>query len=104
MRAYGNWCGPGWTAGQHKDAAELTDADRNIGAVDALDQACKEHDIELHDNPENADEINSRFVNKVKGMGITGALFALAVAVAGPSPSGQLLICHGERRSPVVGR
>lgn len=87
MRAYGNWCGPGWTAGQYKDASELTDADRAVPAIDELDQACKQHDIALHDHPEDADRINSEFITTVRSMGVTGMLFALAVAVAGPAPS-----------------
>ena len=69
MRAYGNWCGPGWTAGQYKDASELTDEDRLVPAIDALDQACKEHDIALHDFPEEADTINEQFVKTVSSMG-----------------------------------
>lgn len=90
MRAYGNWCGPGWTAGQYKDASELTDEDRQVPAIDELDMACKMHDIDLHDYPQYADRINANFVNLVKDMGITGKLFALAVQVAGPSPVGNL--------------
>lgn len=87
MRGHGNWCGPGWTAGQYKDAKDLTEEDRNVPAIDALDQACKEHDIELADNPEQANEINAKFINTVKGMGVKGALFALAVGIAGPAPA-----------------
>ena len=90
MRAYGNWCGPGWTAGQYKDASALTSEDRNVPAIDELDQACKEHDIRLHDNPEKADEINAEFVRTVKFMGIHGALFALAVGIAGPGKHSQI--------------
>lgn len=90
MRAHGNWCGPGWTAGQYKDASELTEEDRQVPAIDDLDERCKTHDIYLHDYPEKADEINNWFVNEVKGMGIKGALFALAVSVAGPTPQSNL--------------
>lgn len=87
MRAHGNWCGPGWTAGQYKDAKDLTDEDRNVPAVDELDAACKEHDIDLHDYPERANEINERFINKANRLGLTGHLFALAVGMLGPSPT-----------------
>lgn len=87
MRVYGNWCGPGWTAGQYKDAKDLTDADREVPAIDELDAHCKTHDILLHDYPEKADEINAEFVKNVSKLGITGQLFALAVSVGGPSPS-----------------
>lgn len=87
MRVYGNWCGPGWTAGQYKDASELTEDDRDVPAIDELDAHCKTHDILLHDYPEYADEINAEFIKHVQNLGITGALFALAVQVGGPSPS-----------------
>lgn len=87
MRGYGNWCGPGWTAGQRKDAADLTDEDRNVRAIDELDEACKRHDIGLHDHPEEAERLNREFIQEVRFMGITGALFALAVGIAGPGTS-----------------
>lgn len=86
MRVYGNWCGPGWTAGQYKDAKDLTDEDREVPPIDELDAHCKTHDILLHDYPDKADEINAEFVKQVSQLGITGKLFALAVSVAGPSP------------------
>lgn len=85
IRGHGNWCGPGWTAGQYKDAKDLTDEDRNVPSIDALDEACKLHDIALHDNPENADVINARFIHEVKQLGVKGRLFALAVANFGPA-------------------
>lgn len=87
MRAYGNWCGPGWTAGQYKDASKLTEADRNVPAIDALDEACKQHDLDLHDFPEDAKAINEEFIKTVSNMGITGKLFGLAVKLAGPGPT-----------------
>jgi hypothetical protein len=85
MRAYGNWCGPGWSAGQDKDAKDLTEEDFNVPAIDELDQACKDHDIMLHLSPHNAEEINQQFYDKVKNMGVTGYLFGLAVQKFGPS-------------------
>lgn len=85
MRVYGNWCGPNWTAGQYKPASEITLEDYNVPAIDELDQACKEHDINLFEHPENATKANAQFIQKVKGLGITGALFALAVSVGGPA-------------------
>lgn len=89
MRAHGNWCGPNWTAGQYKPTTDLTDTDRKVPAIDALDRACKKHDIMLHDYPENADEINELFITEVNELGIKGKLFGLAVAMAGPSPITQ---------------
>jgi hypothetical protein len=85
MRVYGNWCGPGWSAGQFKDAKDLTARDKQIPAVDELDAICKEHDILLQEQPQNAEQINGRFMRKARNMGITGKLFALAVEKFGPS-------------------
>lgn len=44
---HGNWCGPGWTAGQYKDAKEATFEDFDVPAVDELDKICKTHDMSL---------------------------------------------------------
>jgi hypothetical protein len=85
MRAYGNWCGPGWSAGQYKDAKDLTFQDKLVPAVDALDEICKEHDILLQEFPQMTEIINGRFMRKARNMGITGKLFALAVEKFGPS-------------------
>lgn len=87
VRFHGNWCGPGWTAGQAKDASELTEADRNVPAVDALDSACKDHDIGLHDTPENAKHHNRLFIARAKSLGIKGKVAAALVRVAGPKPA-----------------
>lgn len=87
MPGYGNWCGPNWTAGQSKPANQVTSEDRNVPAVDGLDQLCKEHDIALADHPENAKAINQHFISQAKNKGLTGKLFALAVAGFGPSPA-----------------
>lgn len=85
MKGHGNWCGPGWTAGQHKDAKDLIDSDRIVPAIDDLDEACKQHDISLHDDPDNAEAHNAQLISKIKNMGIKGKLFALAVGMFGPS-------------------
>lgn len=89
VRYHGNWCGPGWTAGQYKDASELTQDDRDVEAVDALDQACKEHDINLHDYPEHADVINKNFIKRASKLGIKGGVAAAAVYIGGPAPMGR---------------
>ena len=82
MLKYGNWCGPGWSAGQWKDAKDLTEEDKRKPAVDALDQACKNHDIGIAEGDPNA---NKRFWYEATRTGATGVLFALAVSGAGPS-------------------
>lgn len=97
IRGHGNWCGPGWTAGQYKDAANLTDEDRQVEAIDALDQACKEHDIGLHDHPERTNEINKKFIHTVRGMGVEGWLYSLAVGLLGPVQPGQYTKCRVEQ-------
>ena len=44
---HGKWCGPGWTAGQSKDAAMMTPEDYLVKCTDKLDCACKQHDIDV---------------------------------------------------------
>lgn len=87
MRGHGNWCGPGWTAGQSKPAKDLTKSDKNVPAIDALDQACKDHDIALSEatTSEEVSLANQRFIEQAKNTGIKGKLFSLAVSVLGPS-------------------
>ena len=86
VRIHGNWCGPGWTAGQHKDAQDLTDADRAVPAIDKFDECCKEHDIGLHDAPFAAAELNARFRDKTAPLGIKANLAGRAVEAFGPAP------------------
>jgi len=85
VRYHGNWCGPNWTAGQYKSADEITDEDRNVPAIDALDQCCKDHDIGLADYPERAEELNMEFALKARSLGVKGKLAAIAVELFGPS-------------------
>lgn len=85
VRGYGNWCGPGWTAGKHMNAEDMTEEDREVPAIDGLDMACKRHDIGLHDRPWMADEINAKFVKEARQEGVLGTAFAAAVAVGGPT-------------------
>ena len=47
VRIHGKWCGPGWTAGQSKDAAMMTSSDYLVKCTDKLDCACKVHDIDV---------------------------------------------------------
>jgi hypothetical protein len=82
MLKYGNWCGPNWSAKQWKEAKDLTEEDKQVPAIDALDQACKNHDIGIAEGDPNA---NRRFWYEATRTGATGVLFALAVSGAGPS-------------------
>ena len=47
VRIHGNWCGPDWTAGQYKPASALIPSDYLVSCTDALDCACKVHDIDV---------------------------------------------------------
>lgn len=44
---HGNYCGPGWSAGQYKDAKDLKEEDFQVPAVDKLDEVCKRHDYAI---------------------------------------------------------
>lgn len=82
FRAHGNWCGPGWSAHQWKDAKDLTEEDKQVEAIDELDQACKEHDIGIAEGDPDA---NIKFEEKASKLGIKGAAFAALVKWLGPS-------------------
>ena len=79
--AHGFWCGPGWSAGQWKDAKDLTEEDKKVPALDALDQACKNHDIAIAEGDENA---NPNFYEEAAANGWFGTAMAAAVALGGP--------------------
>lgn len=44
VRIHGNYCGPNWTSGQAKPAS-MIDQLPYVKPVDALDAACRQHDI-----------------------------------------------------------
>lgn len=86
LRYHGNWCGPGWSAGQYKDAKDLSEEDLNVPAIDALDEVCKAHDIDLRNAYTRADveAANARFFQRAKLFGIKGVAAAVAVGLFGP--------------------
>lgn len=87
---YGNWCGPGWSAGQRKDAKDLTPQDYDVPAINELDQICKNHDIDLLHARTRADfkRANRKFVNAASKLGMTGYVMSFLVGNYGPqSPS-----------------
>jgi hypothetical protein len=47
VKIHGKWCGPGWTAGQSKDAKDMVPSDYLVNCTDKLDCACKVHDIDV---------------------------------------------------------
>lgn len=81
FRAHGKWCGPGWSAGQWKDAKDLTEEDKQVPADDELDQACKEHDIGIAEGDPKAHE---KFYKKAAAAGWFGLTLAQFVKIAGP--------------------
>lgn len=80
--AHGYWCGPGWSAGKWKDAKDLTEEDKQVEAIDALDQACKEHDIGIAEGDPLA---NHTFYKKAAAAGWYGLTLAQFVKIGGPS-------------------
>ena len=79
--AHGNWCGPGWSARQWKDAKDLTEEDKLVPAVDELDQACKEHDIGIAEGDPDA---HNKFYEKATKAGYFGLTLAQFVKIGGP--------------------
>lgn len=84
---HGNWCGPGWSAGQWKDAADLTEEDINVEAVDALDQACKNHDINIRLGNPDAHHI---FYRETSDLGVSAAFARWMIEGFGPSTEAYL--------------
>lgn len=84
---YGNWCGPGWTAGQAKDAKDITRADFDVPAQNALDAICKKHDIDLFlaQTDDDVDQANRNFQRDANEQGITGKIFSWLVGKYGPN-------------------
>lgn len=91
VRYHGNWCGPGWSAGQWKNAADLTTEDFQVEAIDELDQACKNHDVGLRfaKNERDVRAANRRFYREAAACGFQGTLAALLVGAFGPSEPGM---------------
>lgn len=86
MKFYGNWCGPGWSAHQMKNAADLTEEDKKVPAIDELDQCCKEHDIELSEakTDDDVQKANYKFRMTASQISTYGQAMALAVFYGGP--------------------
>ena len=63
VRIHGNWCGPGWTAGQAKDAAMMTPGDYQVKCKDKLDCACKVHDIDVFERGRRTEGSDVRLAN-----------------------------------------
>lgn len=84
---HGNWCGPGWSAGQYKNAEDLDETDFNVEAVDELDQICKNHDINIWLGNPNA---NALMWSEAASVGIKGKAAAFLVQIGGP-PTDQYL-------------
>jgi len=87
MPHYGNWCGPGWSAGKAKDAGDLTFKDFKVKAVDDLDKECKNHDIDIRmaSSYEELVKADKKFIGAAKSHGGPGYVFAELVEKFGPS-------------------
>jgi hypothetical protein len=95
--AHGNWCGAGWSAGQQKDAKDLTLEDMQVPAVDALDEECKQHDWWLRMFPEDAETANKIFAENCYNIAVKSsesywlkvqaAFFGKLVQTFGPKPT-----------------
>ena len=97
VRYHGNWCGPGWTAGQYKDADELTEEDIHVPAIDALDACCKRHDIRimLAHSQEELVKANEAFFEETQGLGLKSNIAGYLVRYGGPTePSKSLFNLH----------
>lgn len=83
---YGNWCGPGWTAGKAMDAEDMQSSDYNVPAVNAIDQSCKDHDIAINEaeTKEDVSNANEEFVMDARGEGYTGKAMGELVSWFGP--------------------
>lgn len=45
VKIYGQYCGPGWTAGKARDAKDTPTSEFfRVKPIDALDNACRSHD------------------------------------------------------------
>jgi len=100
--AHGNWCGPGWSAGQWKDAKDLTEEDKSVPAIDALDEACKNHDIGIAEGDPLA---NKKFYKQATAAGYYGLTLSQFVKIGGPSLSNYLrgseeMTVRGSKRKP----
>ena len=82
----GNWCGGGWTAGQAKDASEMTPEDYHVPALSSQDQNCKEHDIALYEasTPEDVEMAHEEFYVNSAGT-MEGRVQSKLVSMFGPT-------------------
>lgn len=101
---HGNYCGPGWTAGKYMNAADATEEDFKVPAVDAMDKICKYHDLQLWRAAKELDPARKRamvkqadqvFVNdmlRIASPGMKDEMMAYAVWAGG---AGQKLRTKG---------
>ena len=69
--------------------------DFEVPAVDALDQACKNHDIGLFEarTDEDVQKVNEAFYRETAGLGIKASIASTLVSLGGPShPNGTSLL------------
>jgi len=76
VRLHGKWCGPNWTANQIKPAKDATKRDRKVRCNDALDCACKQHDLDIADLGEPTFNSDTRLMRKAQAI-INNPLYAI---------------------------
>lgn len=91
---HGNWCGPGWSAGKWKDAVDLTEEEFMVPAKDKLDEACKNHDINIALGNPRANEI---FLKETAKLGYKAKLARTLVDKLGPGP--ELIIANWQKKN-----
>jgi len=82
VKIHGNYCGPNWTGGKPY-AANDSRVDWSVKPIDALDTACKQHDLSCIDGCSAADD--RRLARKAAMIGILNprlAPIARAVSIA----------------------
>lgn len=69
VKIYGQYCGPGWTAGKARDAKDTPNSEFfRVRPIDALDNACRSHDYRCkRDNgcTSNSDRLLANAANEV---------------------------------------
>lgn len=95
---FGNYCGPGWTAGKYMNAEDATFEDFDVPAIDPMDKVCKYHDFLIWQAYREPDEDKRRELMKdadrrfMSGMeklampGMKDEMMRYAVWVGGPGP------------------
>lgn len=78
LRYHGNYCGPGWSAGQFRDSVAYS----NVQPVDDFDKSCRDHDRSYALNGD-VKQADYEFYGANIGKGLKRSLAAIAVGTQG---------------------